>query len=192
MRKAAAVLFVVIGVMAGSVLALSGAQETTEFTLAANAGKTDILADTARLAFDTDRLAAIDAINGKVISPPDLGRTARVREAASLIAADVADPVSRNDSARRVSLSFFMGRGHGDPFSTLHERYAWKTNFKTGNLGAGVYRDIPITKTIRIKPYVGVIRSSARLRPSSLYEDNVSYEYGLTAICIGLPLVCGF
>ena len=80
----------------------------------------------------------------------------------------------------------------GDLFSTLHEQYAWRTKFKSLTLGAGIYRDIPIYKALRIQPYVGVVRTRALLRPSDLGGNSVSYEYRLTAFCVGLPLVCGF
>ncbi len=113
--------------------------------------------------------------------------------AVSLIALEIAGPLVRRAAPPRVSLSIFMGRGNGDPFSTLHETYAWRAAFKTMNLGAGLYRDIAIAKGFRIRPYLGVIRSHAIVRPSYPYAlESVSYENRLTAVCIGLPLVCGF
>jgi hypothetical protein len=187
MRKAAAVVFVVTSILSGSAfpagtgglmgsrgtVAPSEAQETAGFTLAANAAKSVVRAGPAR-------------------ALPDLGLPVRVGPAASPVAPEIEVSFVKADSPALVTLSIFLGRGHGDPFSTLHERYAWRTNFKTGNRGAAFYKNITITKAIRIRPYVGVIKSSARLRPSYLYEGNPSYEYRLTAFCIGLPLVCSF
>ncbi len=89
-------------------------------------------------------------------------------------------------------MSVFLGRANGDLFSTLHEQYAWRTKFKSLTLGAGIYRDIPIYKALRIQPYVGIVRTRALLRPSDLGGNSESYEYRLTAFCVGLPLVCGF
>lgn len=200
MRKAAAVVFVVIGILSGSAfpagaeglrgsrgtVAQSEARETAGFTLAANAAKS-----VARPA-DTDRLMPFEALIGPARSLPNLGLPVRVGPAASLGAPEIAVSFVKADSPALVTLSIFLGRGHGDPFSTLHERYAWRTNFKTGNRGAGIYKNITITRAVRIRPYVGVIKSSARLRPSYPYEGNPSYEYRLTAFCIGLPLVCSF
>lgn len=100
--------------------------------------------------------------------------------------------IKKNDSSAPLSVSVFLGRGNGDLFSTLHEQYAWRTKFKTLTLGAGIYRDIPIYKAIRIQPYMGVVRTRALLRPSDLNGNCESFEYRLTAFCVGLPLVCGF
>lgn len=100
--------------------------------------------------------------------------------------------VKKDDSPAPLSVSVFLGRANGDLFSTLHEQYAWRTKFKSLTLGAGIYRDILIYKALRIQPYVGIVRTRAILRPSDLGGNSESYEYRLTAFCIGLPLVCGF
>jgi len=100
--------------------------------------------------------------------------------------------VKKDDSPAPLSVSVFLGRANGDLFSTLHEQYAWRTKFKSLTLGAGIYRDIPIYKGLRIQPYVGIVRTRALLRPSDLGGNSESYEYRLTAFCVGLPLVCGF
>ncbi|MCK7476741.1 MAG: hypothetical protein M0C28_03675 [Candidatus Moduliflexus flocculans] len=100
--------------------------------------------------------------------------------------------ITTNDSPAPLSVSVFLGRANGDLFSTLHEQYAWRTKFKSLTLGAGIYRDIPIYKALRIQPYVGIVRTRALLRPSDLGGNSESYEYRLTAFCVGLPLVCGF
>jgi hypothetical protein len=105
---------------------------------------------------------------------------------------EIADIVITKDNPAPVSVSVFLGRGNGDLFSSLHEQYAWRTKFKSLTLGAGIYRDIPIYKALRIQPYVGVVRTRALLRPSDLYGNSESFEYRLTAFCIGVPLVCGF
>ena len=105
---------------------------------------------------------------------------------------EIADFIIERDAAVPISLSVFLGRANGDLFSTLHEQYAWRTKFKSLTLGAGIYRDIPINKALRIQPYVGIVRTRALLRPSDLGGNNESYEYRLTAFCVGLPLVCGF
>jgi hypothetical protein len=100
--------------------------------------------------------------------------------------------VKKDDSPAPLSVSVFLGRANGDLFSTLHEQYAWRAKFKSLTLGAGIYRDIPIYKALRIQPYVGIVRTRALLRPSDLGGNGESYEYRLTAFCVGLPLVCGF
>lgn len=113
-------------------------------------------------------------------------------EATAGIVPEIEASVLKKDASAPVSLSVFLGRGNGDVFSSLHEQYAWRTKFKSLTLGAGIYRDIPILKTLRIQPYIGIVRTQALLRPSDLYGNNESFEYRLTAFCIGLPLVCGF
>ncbi len=105
---------------------------------------------------------------------------------------EIADFIIEKGTSAPVSLSVFLGRANGDLFSTLHEQYAWRTKFKSLTLGAGLYRDIPIFKALRIQPYVGIVRTRALLRPSDLGGNSESYEYRLTAFCVGLPLVCGF
>jgi hypothetical protein len=85
-----------------------------------------------------------------------------------------------------------LGRANGDPFSSLHDQYAWRVKFKTMNLGAGIYKDIRLSKTVRLLPYMGVIRSMGTLRPSDPGGNGQTYEYRLTVFCIGLPLVFGF
>lgn len=100
--------------------------------------------------------------------------------------------VKNDGSPAPLSVSIFLGRANGDLFSTLHEQYAWRTKFKSLTLGAGIYRDIPIYKALRIQPYVGIVRTRALLRPSDLSGNSESFEYRLTAFCVGLPLVCGF
>lgn len=108
------------------------------------------------------------------------------------IVPEIEASVMKKDASAPVSLSVFLGRGNGDLFSSLHEQYAWRTKFKSLTLGAGIYRDIPIYKALRIQPYVGIVRTRALLRPSDLGGNSESYEYRLTAFCVGLPLVCGF
>jgi hypothetical protein len=104
---------------------------------------------------------------------------------------EITASIVRKDSAP-ISLSFFLGRGNGDIFSSLHEQYAWRVKFKNLLMGAGIYRDIQISKGIRIQPYVGFIRSHAILRAAAFNGNIASYEYRLTAFCIGIPLVWGF
>lgn len=108
------------------------------------------------------------------------------------LAPEIEARVTKDDSPAPLSVSVFLGRANGDLFSTLHEQYAWRTKFKSLTLGAGIYRDIPIFKALRIQPYVGIVRTRALLRPSDLGGNYESYEYRLTAFCVGLPLVCGF
>ena len=60
------------------------------------------------------------------------------------------------------------------------------------NMGAGLYKDIPLSKTVRLLPYMGVIRSTAMLRPVDFDGISPTYEYRLTVFCVGLPLVFGF
>ncbi len=91
-----------------------------------------------------------------------------------------------------VSLSVFLGRGSDDIFAVLHKDYAWRMTFKSMTLGLGIYREIPISRTIGLQPYLGVVRSSATLRPSDLYGARGSFEYRLTVLCVGLPLVLRF
>jgi hypothetical protein len=106
---------------------------------------------------------------------------------------EVAAPgLKRDPSTAPLSLSVFMGRGNGDIFSALHEEYTWKAMFKSRTLGLGIYRDIPISKGIRLQPYVGIIRARATLRPSDLYGNFESFEYRLTMFCVGVPIVCRF
>jgi len=207
MRKAAAVLFVLILGLSGSAssafpeegsashtghngsFALSDAQETAGFSLAAHGGK------------GTAPSGAIDAIPSRAADRAAdrlvLGNSPRDGSiyGGTLIAAtapDIFSPIAKKDAPAAVSLSFFMGHANGDIFSSLHEQYAWRVQFKSMTLGAGVYRDIPITKAIRIQPYVGIVRSQARLRTAGLSGINESFEYRLTTLCLGLPFVCGF
>jgi hypothetical protein len=91
-----------------------------------------------------------------------------------------------------VSWAFFRGKKNGDIFTSLHEEYAWRMKFKSMTLGLGFFRSIPLGKGFRIKPYIGVIRSSLSLRPAGLNAANELYEYQLTAFCFGLPFVFGF
>lgn len=95
-------------------------------------------------------------------------------------------------SAPVVSLSVFLGRGGGDIFATLHQDYAWRMTFKSMTLGLGIFREIPLARGIGIQPYLGVIRSSATLRPSDLYGGRGAFEYRLTVLSVGLPLVLRF
>jgi len=207
MRKAAAVLFVLILGVSWSAapafpeegsaahtgyngsFALSDAQETAGFSLAAHGGKGTALS------------GAIDAIPGRAadrtadrvaLGGPILDGSIYGGAFTAPTAPDIASPIVKKDAPAAVSLSFFMGHANGDIFSSLHEQYAWRVQFKSMTLGAGVYRDIPITKAIRIQPYVGIIRSRARLRTAGLSGINESFEYRLTTLCLGLPFVCGF
>jgi len=112
--------------------------------------------------------------------------------AAPKIAPEVPAPGLDKNGAPPVSLSFFLGRANGDPFSSLHVQYAWRVKFRALNLGAGVYKEIAISKTVRVLPYFGIIRSSAILRPSDVFGNHELYEYRLTVFCVGLPLVLRF
>jgi hypothetical protein len=183
----------------GEPFALAEPQDMPAFTLTTNARKLDVLAESAFLAsIDPAQLAApaaefLEALVGPPYLAPASGPMTSGAPAVSLIAAGLAGPGGKRDSPSRLALAIFMGRGNGDPFSSLHETYAWRAAFKTMNLGAGLYRDIPITRILRIKPYLGIIRSYAIVRPSSPYAaESASFESRLTAVCIGLPLVCGF
>lgn len=91
-----------------------------------------------------------------------------------------------------VSLSVFLGRGDGDLFASLHKEYAWRMTFKSMTLGLGVFREIPLARGIGIQPYLGVIRSSATLRPSDRFGGRGAFEYRLTVLSVGLPLVLRF
>lgn len=92
-----------------------------------------------------------------------------------------------------VSVSVFLGHGDGDLFASLHKDYAWRMTFKSMTLGLGVSREIPLAKGIGIRPYLGVIRSSATLRPSDLFGGRGGqFEYHLTVLSVGLPLVLRF
>ncbi|HSA94552.1 MAG TPA: hypothetical protein VLJ16_00780 [Acidobacteriota bacterium] len=121
-----------------------------------------------------------------------LDRLPPAEPAAPTIAPAIPMPVLDKSGAAPISFSFFLGRANGDPFSSLHVQYAWRPNFRAMNLGAGIYKEIPISKTLRILPYFGVIRSSATLRPSDLTGNHALYEYRLTVFCVGLPLVVRF
>ena len=112
--------------------------------------------------------------------------------AAPKIALEVPAPGLDKNGAPPVSFSFFLGRANGDPFSSLHVQYAWRVKFRALNLGAGVYKEIPISKTVCVLPYFGIIRSSAVLRPSDVFGNHELYEYRLTVFCFGLPLVLRF
>jgi hypothetical protein len=112
--------------------------------------------------------------------------------AALKIAPGIPAPGFDKNGAPPVSFSFFLGRANGDPFSSLHVQYAWRVKFRALNLGAGVYKEIPISKTVRVLPYFGIIRSSAILRPSDVFGNHEFYEYRLTVFCVGLPLVLRF
>lgn len=101
-------------------------------------------------------------------------------------------PLELKTPAPVVSLSFFLGRGGDDIFAALHKDYAWRMTFKSMTLGLGIYREIPISRTIGLQPYLGFVRSSATLRPSDLYGARGSFEYRLTVLCVGLPLVLRF
>ncbi len=208
MRKAAAVLCVLILGLTGSAMsalpedgpaahagrigsfALADAQEPAGFSLVAHAGTGGTALSGA---FD----ALLDRAAERAIDWPALGNPMRDGSicGGAFIAAtapDFASPIVRKDAPAPVSLSFFMGHANGDIFSSLHELYAWRVQFKSLTLGAGVYRDIPIAKAIRIQPYVGVICSQARLRTAGLSGDDRLFEYRSTILCLGLPLVCGF
>jgi hypothetical protein len=91
-----------------------------------------------------------------------------------------------------VSVSVFLGRGDGDLFASLHKDYAWRMTFKSMTLGLGIFREIPLAKGIGIQPYLGVIRSSATLRPSDRFGGRGAFEYRLTVLSVGLPLVLRF
>ncbi len=91
-----------------------------------------------------------------------------------------------------LRLSVFLGRARDDIFSSLHEKYAWRLTFKSMTVGLGVYREFQLARGIGLQPYLGVIRSSATLRPSDLFVQGAVYEYRLTIFCVGLPLIIRF
>jgi hypothetical protein len=91
-----------------------------------------------------------------------------------------------------LSVSVFLGRGESDVFASLHKRYTWKVLGPSMTVGVGLYREIPVCQGVGLLPYVGVIRASATLRPSDLYGNHESFQYELTAFCVGLPLVIRF
>lgn len=103
-----------------------------------------------------------------------------------------APKLAREAASPRLAVSIFMGRGGNDIFSTLHDQYTWKLLGRSLTVGVGLYREIPLSKGVGLLPYVGVIRASATLRPSDLYGNRRSFEYELTAFCVGLPLVIRF
>ena len=123
---------------------------------------------------------------GPVLRGPDASAVLEIGPEVVLPALELetTDPV--------VSLSVFLGREDDDLFASLHKEYAWKLTFKSMTLGLGIYRNIPITRTLGLQPYLGVIRSSATLRPSDLRGGRGSFEYRLTVLCVGLPLVLRF
>lgn len=185
MRKAVAVCLVLLCL--GS---LSASPEGTDRTAAGNR-RGFALADADGQdspAFSlTGRAERIIPVIFAALDPHSIGGTM----APGLIP-EIEASVTKDDPPAPLSVSVFLGRANGDLFSTLHEQYAWRTKFKSLTLGAGIYRDIPIYKALRIQPYVGVVRTRALLRPSDLGGNSESYEYRLTAFCVGLPLVCGF
>jgi hypothetical protein len=92
-----------------------------------------------------------------------------------------------------VSVSVFLGRVGDDLFASLHKDYAWRMTFKQLTLGLGISREILLARGIGIQPYLGVISSSAMLRPSDLYGGRGnSFEYHLTVLSVGLPLFLRF
>jgi hypothetical protein len=92
-----------------------------------------------------------------------------------------------------VSVSVFLGRAEDDLFASLHKDYAWRMTFKQMTLGLGISREILLARGIGIQPYLGVIRSSAMLRPSDLTGGRGgSFEYHLTVLSVGLPLFLRF
>lgn len=102
-------------------------------------------------------------------------------------------PLDVKPTAPVVSVSVFLGHGDGDLFASLHKDYAWRMTFKSMTLGLGFFREIPLARGIGIQPYLGVIRSSATLRPSDLFGGRGGYfEYRLTVLSVGLPLVLRF
>ena len=127
-----------------------------------------------------------------LIATAPLDRQALVESSTARLIREISTPLIKKDGPAPISLSVFMGRANGDPFSSLHVQYAWRTKFKTMNLGAGLYKDIPLSRTVRLQPYMGVIRSTASLRPADLGGTSQAYEYRLTVFCVGLPLVFGF
>ncbi|HDT12993.1 MAG TPA: hypothetical protein ENO03_01410 [Candidatus Aminicenantes bacterium] len=111
----------------------------------------------------------------------------------ALSAPEVPSPqLTRDPTSHALAVSLFMGQGGGDIFAALHGRYAWKVLAKSMTVGLGVYREIPVYGGIGLLPYVGVIRSSVTFRPSDLHGPRETFELGLTAFCVGLPLVIRF
>ncbi len=91
-----------------------------------------------------------------------------------------------------VSVSVFLGRAGDDLFASLHKDYAWRMTFKQMTLGLGISREILLARGLGIQPYLGVIRSSATLRPSDLYGGRGAFEYRLTVLSVGLPFFLRF
>lgn len=184
-------------VVASASLANPKSPETTGFTLAeppAHGGR-GVRAGEAPGA-EKGRGAQPSPPQIPVLSPVALGSSIdlEIWATAPVKAPDVPAPgVIRVPSGEpAVSWAFFRGKKNGDIFTSLHEEYAWRMKFKSMTLGLGFFRSIPLGKSVRIKPYVGVIRSSLSLRPAGLNATNELYEYQLTAFCFGLPLIFGF
>jgi hypothetical protein len=187
MRKAAAVLFILTSISAltagvppdaasehkgtsSSLFALAGSPGMPGFSLAGSAGPSSQIG-----------APSLDL-------PQDPGDLAIAEKRP-----EVPAPVLKSDlEAPRLSVSFFIGPKGGDIFASLHKVYAWKPMSRSLTVGLGLYREIPIFKGIGLMPYVGVIRASATLSLAGLRGNRETYEYELTAFCVGLPLVLRF
>ena len=160
-------------VVASASLANSRSPETAGFTLAeppAHGGRGDRAGEAAGA--EKGRGAQPSQPHIPVLSPVALGSSSDldIWAAAPVKAPEVPAPgVIRGPSGEpAVSWAFFRGKKNGDIFTSLHEEYAWRMKFKSMTLGLGFFRSIPLGKSVRIKPYVGVIRSSLSLRPAGL------------------------
>jgi hypothetical protein len=187
--------------VASANLAYPRSPETMGFTLAGSAaqGGNGIRAG---LAAGGTGAAAEEKERGAQPSPPIItplrpvafGSGSELDVWAAAITPEVPSPgvIRGSQGEPAFSWAFFRGKKNGDIFTSLHEEYAWRMKFKSMTLGLGFFRSIPLGKGVRIKPYIGVIRSSLSLRPAGLNATNELYEYQLTAFCFGLPLVFGF
>ncbi len=187
MRKAAAVLFILASISAltagvlpeaasahkspsSSLFALAGSPGMPGFSLAGSSGPSSQIG-----------APSLDL-------PQDPGDLAIAEKRP-----EVPAPVLKNDlAAPRLSVSFFIGPKGGDIFASLHKVYAWRPMSRSLTVGLGLYREIPIFKGIGLMPYVGVIRASATLSLAGLHGNRETFEYELTAFCVGLPLVLRF
>lgn len=188
-------------VVASANLAYPRSPETTGFTLAepaahgGNGMRAGLAAGgTGAADEEKDRSAQLSQPIITALVPVAFGSGSDLDVWAATITPEVPSPgVIRGDQGEpAVSWAVFRGKKNGDIFTSLHEEYAWRMKFKSMTLGLGFFRSIELGRGVRIKPYVGVIRSSLSLRPAGLNAANELYEYQLTAFCFGLPLIFGF
>ncbi len=182
-------------VVASANLANPRPPETTGFTLAGSAAQGGLGVRAGGAAGEENKRGAPSSQpHIPVLSPAAFGSSSDLDIWAAAMTPEVPSPgvIRGSQGEPAVSWAFFRGKKNGDIFTSLHEEYAWRMKFKSMTLGLGFFRSIPLGKGFRIKPYVGVIRSSLSLRPAGLNATNELYEYQLTAFCFGLPLVFGF